>query len=184
MIKIGLIVGFLAVLVAILFLRGDNSKSPEPVPRPVSLQPERIEGKSEPACDSGLVSLGPERGAIDFDVSCGPGNSGQGRFVVTRYNSKGNQSKSGIRRVVVAPRDPKRGRANPRTRCDLWEEGIVCTSSHHDRHEVRGRLWVQPGEECAKDVSIYVVRPARCHEGVCRLSLRLKYLAKGRPGGC
>ena len=180
---IGVAFGVLMAVAAAIYLAPDGSQSSGREARAMRGQPQRAAATVEPACDSGSISLGREPGSIDFDVSCGPSNLEEGRFVVTRYSLDNHQGKSGIRMVQAGPRGVA-GEGKPDVRCYLRKGNVLCAGRHESRHEVHGRLWVDPGEECKKGVAIYVVQSPECPEGACRLSFDIRYLAKGRPGGC
>lgn len=144
-----------------------------------------VDGKTTAsACADAAVSLGPDRGAIDFSIACDPaGAGGDTRVVVARYHFDQRPAPSDIAAVQAGPRGP-RGGGRSLEECRLKGGNVLCTFPASEAVKVRGRFWVEPGERCALGVAAYEVEASECPSGACRLSLEVNYLWRGSPQGC
>jgi hypothetical protein len=136
------------------------------------------------ACDA-AVSLGPDRGAIDFKVACeARGGNSRTRVVITRYRFDRRPAPSGIVAVQSGPRHPYRGGAEAGSPCRLRGGNVLCLSGDRRALKAEGRFWVEGAERCALGVAVYEVEPASCVRRGCRLPLVVTYLRRGSPAGC
>lgn len=164
-----------------------SARAFEITPTPLEeLQPLQVTDRPSrhPACMKGEASLGSEPGAIEFEVRCHASSmSSRAGFVITRYLASGRQAASGIKSVQGRPAlTGERGPSGSGV-CLLLDGSVACYTSERGRLGVHGRMRVAPGSECAMEIGISVIEPARCQD-VCELALDMRYLFQGRPVGC
>jgi hypothetical protein len=140
---------------------------------------------SAASCSDGSVALGTAPGEVDIRVSCHGTKSSPASFLVGLYDGKtGRQDPEGVLRVQRHPKVVSATGDSRKTMCRLRRGIVSCRFAARGAFVAQARLWVKPGEECSQSVGVYLVRPAKCYEGFCELSMNARYLTKERPSGC